>query len=212
MKLGQRIKQARQAARMSQHELAAQMAVSIQAVSQWENDKTVPSTNRLLSLGAFLGDDFLGAGSMPTESAGRMFRPGKYVPLVSRVSAGDWHPAMAFESAVDMLTVQWSPKGPAFALEVHGESMLPEFRSGDIIIIDTSIEPLPGDFVVASLEGEQEATFKKYRPRGADDDGNPVIELVPLNPDYPTLTISAKSPGRIIGTMFEHRSFRRRIA
>lgn len=212
MKIGQRLRQARQAARMSQHEIAAQMGVSIQAVSQWENDKTVPGSNRLLSLGTILGVDFLDTGSLPTEPGGRMFKAGKYVPLVSRVSAGDWHPAMAFESAVDMLTVQWTPKGPAFALEVHGESMMPEFRSGDIIIIDTSIEPLPGDFVVASLEGEHEATFKKFRPRGADDDGNPVIELVPLNPDYPTLTISSKSPGRIIGTMYEHRSFRRRIA
>jgi len=184
--------------------------VTVQAVSQWENDKTVPSTNRLLSLGGILGVDFLDAGD--DGPSGRAFRPGKYIPLISRVYAGDWHPAMAFESAMDMLTVQWVPKGPAFALEVHGESMLPEFRSGDIIIIDTSIEPLPGDYVVASLDGEQEATFKKFRPRGHDDDGNPVIELVPLNPDYPTLIISAKTPGRIIGTMYEHRSFRRRGA
>lgn len=209
MKIGQRIKQARVSRGLSQQQLAARMAVTVQAVSQWENDKTVPSTNRLLSLGGLLGVDFMDARKADVEGS-RMFRPGGYLPLISRVHAGDWHPAVAFESALDLLNVQWEPKGPAFALELHGESMLPEFRSGDIIIVDTGIEALPGDFVVAYLEGENEATFKKFRPRGLDEEGQPIIELVPLNADYPTLTISRKNPGRIIGTMHEHRSYRRR--
>jgi hypothetical protein len=33
--------------------------------------------------------------------------------------------------------------------------------------------------------------------------------LVPLNPNHATLTISAESPGRIIGVMMQARKFRR---
>ena len=32
-----------------------------------------------------------------------------------------------------------------------------------------------------------EATFKKYRPRGLNEQGQQVFELVPLNEDYPSM-------------------------
>jgi SOS-response transcriptional repressor LexA len=70
------------------------------------------------------------------------------------------------------------------------------------------VQPQPGDFVVAQ-NGEGEATFKKFRPRGANEIGQLVFELVPLNEDYPTMR-SDLMPIRIIGTMIEHRKYRRR--
>lgn len=95
--------------------------------------------------------------------------------------------------------------GPrAFALEIIGESMLPDFRPGEVIIIDPDSAIRPGDFVVAKTDGDEEATFKKYRPRGYDDDNVEIIELVPLNEDYPSETINAARPGRIIGKMVRH--------
>jgi len=87
--------------------------------------------------------------------------------------------------------------------------MEPEFQAGDVIIVDPNIQPRPGDFVVAKLDGEEKATFKKYRDRGSDQDGTRVIELVPSNPDYPTLRIDSRNPGKIIATMVEHRRRRR---
>jgi len=90
--------------------------------------------------------------------------------------------------------------------------MLPEFHEGDKIVIDPEVAPQPGDLVIAKLDGDDEATFKKYRPRGVDSTGAPVIELVPLNDDWPTLTITADKPGRIMGTMVEHRRYRRRAS
>jgi len=81
---------------------------------------------------------------------------------------------------------------------------------GDVVIIDPGVRPLPGDFVVAKVEADDSATFKKYRPRGADESGVPIFELVPLNEDYEVIRISAANPGTIIGTMMEHRRRRRR--
>ncbi len=98
--------------------------------------------------------------------------------------------------------------GPhAFALTVRGDSMTPEFQEGDTILIDPDVKPSPGDYVVAKND-EGEATFKKYRARGLNERGEPVIELVPLNADYPSLR-SDRSPIQIIGTLMEHRRYRK---
>jgi len=96
----------------------------------------------------------------------------------------------------------------AFALDVEGLSMSPEFKPGDRIIVDPEMSPNPGDFVVAR-NGSEQATFKKYRPRGIDGAGNMVFELVPLNDDYPTLRSDTEHLS-IIGVVTEHRKKLRR--
>jgi SOS-response transcriptional repressor LexA/DNA-binding XRE family transcriptional regulator len=96
-----------------------------------------------------------------------------------------------------------------FGLIIEGDSMMPEFRPGDRVIIDPEVDPRPGDFVAAK-NGEEEATFKKYRPRGMDSAGNMIFELSPLNDDYPVMR-SDVQPLCIIGVMIEHRKkYRRR--
>ena len=92
---------------------------------------------------------------------------------------------------------------------IDGESMAPEFAPGDKILVDPDVTPRPGDYVVAKLDEEEKATFKKYRPRGRDAAGEEVVELRALNEDWPTLVIDARNPGHIVATMIEHRRYRR---
>ena len=96
----------------------------------------------------------------------------------------------------------------AFALDIEGMSMMPEFRPGDRVIIDPELSPNPGDFVVAK-NGGNEATFKKYRPRGVDEKGNEIFELVPLNEDFASMR-SDTTQLQVIGVMTEHRKRYRR--
>jgi SOS-response transcriptional repressor LexA len=135
------------------------------------------------------------------------------IPIISAVQAGLWREAVdayAPGAGQDAVIVDSDPGPHAFALKVRGNSMEPDFREGDTIIIDPDVRPHPGDFVVARNQAS-EATFKKYRPRGFNDFGQEVIELVPLNVDYPTLR-SDHSPIEIIGTLIEHRRYRQRQA
>lgn len=132
------------------------------------------------------------------------------VPVISAIQAGMWTEIVdSFQpgDAGDWLLTDIDLSDSAFALDIRGNSMEPEFKDGDRVIIDPEIAPQPGDFVAAK-NGEQEATFKKYRPRGMDAQGNMIFELVPLNDDYPTLR-SDVQPIRIVGTMVEHRKYRR---
>ena len=134
----------------------------------------------------------------------------RQIPLISFVQAGLWREAVdpyGQGAGDDYLLTQVNLGPHAFALTVRGESMQPEFREGDTIIIDPDVKPSPGDFVVA-MNDENEATFKKYRPRGVNEHGQSVIELVPLNEDFPTLR-SDFTPIEIIGTLMEHRRYRR---
>lgn len=135
------------------------------------------------------------------------------IPVISLIQAGkmteitDPYPCGA-GFAVEYVdeAADYSPW--TFGLEISGDSMLPDFRPGDRVIIDPELAPNPGDFV-AARNSHEEATFKKYRPRGMDAAGNMVFELVPLNPDYPTMRSDIQHL-QVIGVMVEHRKkFRR---
>ena len=42
---------------------------------------------------------------------------------------------------------------------VKGDSMEPEFREGDVVIVNTHVEAKPGDYVIVKND-EEEATFR----------------------------------------------------
>ena len=88
-----------------------------------------------------------------------------------------------------------------FALKVKADCMEPEFRHGDIIIVDPDTAWNNGDYVVARLNHDDEATFKQlkiYKNR---------IALHPLNyPVFEDLKYSKKDFDKkvtIIGKVVE---------
>ncbi|MHA3063108.1 S24 family peptidase [Acinetobacter sp. ANC 4641] len=133
----------------------------------------------------------------------------KKVPLISYVQAGEFCEAIAQEASSYVVTYLEEISDCSFALEIKGNSMQPDFKEGDVIIVDTKVTPHPGDYVIAQ-NGNDEATFKKYKPRGYNAEGVEIFELEPLNPDYPILKSDIQKI-RIIGTVVEHiRKLKRR--
>lgn len=211
--ISDRIRSARKDAGITIHKLAEMLAVTPSAVAQYESGRSGLRIETAMKMAEALGVSlqWLVSGEGVTSTAARA--PVFHAPVVDRVQAGLWADVVSPPSlpeGVKYLEIESKPIGYALALELEGESMLPEFKPGDIVIVDTGLEPMPGDFVVAMIDNDNQATFKKYRPRGLDDSGSPIIELAPLNTDYPTLFIDEKRPGRIVGTMIEHRRYRRK--
>lgn len=133
------------------------------------------------------------------------------VPVINSIQAGNLREVVDYleiYAATEYLETDVDVSPRAFGLTIEGASMEPEFVDGDKVIIDPDITPQPGDFVAAK-NGRQEATFKKYRARGVSATGTEIFELVPLNPDYPTIS-SDQMELRVIGVMVEHRRYRRR--
>lgn len=95
----------------------------------------------------------------------------------------------------------------AFAVRVLGDSMEPDFIEGDIVIIDPEVKPTPGEFVLA--RDKNDVLFRKYREDGVNSEGINHFALIPLNKDYVQIA-SRGYDVRIIGTMVEHRIYRRK--
>lgn len=198
-------------------DIAEAGGISTAAVSLWFNgapdaveDEKVTALAKFLRVQpAWLRD---GIGSMEGPTNVRPAEVGKRrIPLISSVQAGLLHETVTpfpAGGAFEYLLTDLDLSDSAFALEIEGRSMEPDFREGDRILVDPALRPIVGDFVVAT-NGRDEATFKTYRPRGVNAIGIEIFELVPLNPDFPTIS-SESEPVRVVGVMVEHRRYRRR--
>lgn len=104
----------------------------------------------------------------------------------------------------------------AFALVLSDARMAapegrePSFRVGDLIIVDPTVAPNPGEFVIARLHEDNETLFAQYHLRRERESGQKFVELAPLNPAFPTIVMDWRHPGQIIGTMIEHRRYWRK--
>ncbi|MDP7845775.1 S24 family peptidase [Acinetobacter pittii] len=130
------------------------------------------------------------------------------IPLLDYVQAGLFHD-VGYDGinpiGESYTTYQGYKPECVFSLKVEGNSMSPEFKAGDEIFVDASLEPKPGSLVIAQevQHGIARTTFKKYRVIGINEFGVDVVELVPLNPDYPTYN-STQIEISIIGVVVRH--------
>ncbi|MEX2672540.1 MAG: S24 family peptidase [Phycisphaeraceae bacterium] len=110
------------------------------------------------------------------------------VPLINKVAAGyprDFtdldYPARVADEYVSCPGVE---DVTAFAARVAGDSMLPEYRPGDIIVFSPEREATEGSDCFARLLPDHESTFKRVYFEGADH-----IRLQPLNPAFAPRTV-----------------------
>lgn len=115
------------------------------------------------------------------------FVPVRYqVPLINRVSAGyprdftdlDYPRRVADE----FVSAPGLTDPDAFAARVVGDSMLPEYREGDIVTFSPAAKVVDGCDCFVRLEPDHESTFKRIFFEKGDDDA---VRLQPLNAKYP---------------------------
>lgn len=86
-----------------------------------------------------------------------------------------------------------------FALKIADESMMPEIRVNDVLIVDPDAKPRPGDFVVALLEGERNVIVRKYKQLSASREVQQ-YELIALNEDWADIRVGSNEiQAQIIG-------------
>jgi len=229
--LALKIREAIKSSDLSKTDIANSIGVTKQSITGWEDSGRISKLNlrKLAELLALDMNWFLTGGTeqeatkyaklsvvpqgkQPFDNNVAPAAVGKRaIPVISAIQAGALReitePYEVGDGYATLYTDDNYSKW-AFGLEIEGESMLPEFRPGDLVIIEPEWEPRPGEYVAAK-NGNEEATFKKYRPRGVDKQGETIFELAPLNDDYPTMR-SDITPLIIIGVMAEHRRKSRR--
>ncbi|WP_312759491.1 LexA family transcriptional regulator [Pantoea brenneri] len=209
MSLAERVKQRRLELRLTQTEVAEKAGITQQSWASIEDGKTLKPRNIVGMADALQCDPawLMNGGTLVPVSEVNTRR----IPLINYVQAGALAtkpPIEAMDGSYEYVLTDMDWSQYTFALKIVGDSMEPDFKAGDVIVVDPEIEPAPGEFVVAK-NGEHEATFKKYRPTFYGHDGKQHFELVPLNDDYPIMN-SAERDIKIIGTMVEHRIYRRK--
>lgn len=114
-------------------------------------------------------------------------RPAGRVPLINKVAAGypsDFtdldYPARIADEYVAAHQVD---DPDAFAATVCGESMLPDYREGDIIIFSPAAEVAEGSDCFVRLEPDHETTFKRVF-----FEADAMVRLQPLNPAFAATT------------------------
>jgi phage repressor protein C with HTH and peptisase S24 domain len=86
----------------------------------------------------------------------------------------------------DMVELPAQARQGAYALQVQGDSMLPLYRDGDILIVEPAAAVRRGDRVVAKTTSG-EVMAKVLARRSAER-----VELQSLNPEHPARTIPTK--------------------
>lgn len=127
-----------------------------------------------------------------------------FIPILGEVRAG--MPELIFEeNIIDYVKVDEKTynSGELFGLKIKGDSMLPRFHEGDVVIIRKQNNANSGDIVVVLVNGE-EATIKKLRKTKEG------IDLIPLNSRYDIISYSnnaiIKKPVKILGKVIELRA------
>ena len=107
------------------------------------------------------------------------------LPLVGRVAAGS--PILAQEHIDQSFSVEASvfPSKPDYLLRVRGMSMRDAgILDGDLLAVQSTREARNGQIIVARLGDE--VTVKRLRKSSTG------IELLPENPDYPIIQVTAE--------------------
>ena len=112
----------------------------------------------------------------------------------SLIAAGFPSPAQDYvEQTLDLNELCIKHPAATFFVKVQGDSMIEAgICSGDILVVDRSLQPAHGDTVVAAVNGE--FTVKQLQLR-------PVVQLLPRNALFSPIAINDESELNIFGVV-----------
>lgn len=202
----------RRGKKWTQEELAERVGVSVSTINSWIKGTRTPEMGNLQKIASVFGmslDEFLKENLERNSNVEALSSSTKlmYVPLISWTRATFWpkyvgsgeslaaDPFRA-EGGEERIITNISVGKEAFALQVKGDLMEPEFPEGCTIIVDPGRKAIHGSYVVVHIEDDKEATFKQLILDGFRK------YLKPANDRYPILEVTGKKV-RICGVVVQ---------
>ena len=214
MTVGERIKARRKELGLSVDALAELVGVNRATVYRYEGDEIksmgtetlVPLTKALRTTPAWLmgwtDNDEPRSSGQPVPLAQVAPSKGVRIPVFGTVRAG-----IPLDAITDILDYEEIPQemarqGEYFGLRVKGDSMLPDIREDDIVIVRQQPDVENGDTAIVLINGD-EATVKRVTKSSAG------LTLIPANSQYAPMVYSmldvATLPVKILGKVVEIR-------
>lgn len=213
--IGKRIASARKAAGLTVKQLADRTrSLKPTRISNWEQGSRTPGPGEVLQLAEVLNVDPAFLLCLSQVQSPQEYFKRRTMPIVPLELADKFDEIIKLESSeqfekFDHLLVDHKVNPKSFAIKIDDRSMTPEFEIGDIVIIDAETKPSPGKYVLAKLNNQDKAMLRKYREVHAQTKNKFTHELIPLNTDWPIITIDKDDDGKILGVMIEQRRYSR---
>ncbi|MBQ8749678.1 MAG: helix-turn-helix domain-containing protein [Clostridia bacterium] len=172
--IGDKIRELRRKFKLTQNDLSIKLNVSNGTIAMWETSKRSPDLETVDRLAKFFGvtvDYLLGREEKIII---------KKIAVYGTIPAGiptEMIDNSFIEDYEDINLNDFNPNFEYFGLKVKGDSMYPEFRNGDTLILRKQENCENGDYCAVSIN-HTECTFKKIIKH------NNGITLQPLNPVY----------------------------
>lgn len=170
---GSRIKLLREEKGLKQEELAKILSIAPSTIGMYERDAREPNDEIKLKMAEYFGVsiDFLLGKSDVRNPIKNIIPKTKLIsiPIVGRVPAGE--PLLASENIEGYLPIDPSMYGiinpdDFFFLRVAGESMNKVVKNGSYVLVKKQDYAEDGDVVVAIVNGDGEATLKRFKELG----------------------------------------------
>ena len=177
--IGQRIAEIRGRQNLTQENLAELARLSRISIARYESGKIEPGANALNRIADALGvttDELLGRKDRLSPFIDILHSA---VPIAGDIACGA--PLWAEEN-IEGYTDLPSGVHADFALRCKGDSMIPTFNDGDLVLIRKQEEVENGQ--IAAVMIENEATLKRFYAHDEE------ILLIADNPKYPPIVIT----------------------
>ncbi len=218
MGIGARLKEARVELGLTQTDIAKTVGINPSAINQIERGSTNPSLSTIESISSAYkinadwlltgrGEMFVGSGNIisPThllvDHNGLTLEPrGELaeVEIAGVIAAGAPIEQTGDHELIAPLRLALPNKNQYVALVVHGDSMEPEVRDGDFVLIRRDAEWFHADNKICAVSIDHEYTLKRLQI----DASNKMVILHSLNKEYrPIIVDPLDTELRLAGVM-----------
>ena len=181
----------------NQNDVIKDLGIKQSTFSDWYLGKRIPRMNVIFQLAEYFKVDIRDLVDEPKLNRGNR------IPIFSKIPAGI--PIELIDDIIDyeeLDSKMFTGDKEYFGVRVSGDSMYPEYRDKDILIVQKTSDCESGQDCIVMINGN-DGTFKRVKKT---EEG---IILQPLNPNYEIKFYSNKEieelPIRIIGVVKEIR-------
>lgn len=213
-RIGNRIAESRKDRGLTVKELSEHTGMTSTRISNWEQGTRSPGPEEAMQLAQALELSASYLLCLTDNRSGELLtNNNQYAPLLSIDSL----PNTAKTLTTLLKKLRDNPEAPQvclnalllptlnqqlFAVQLTDNSMEPDFKAGDIVIINAKLQPQPGKYVIAQPNKTSQAVFRKYRE--SNKGKSIAVELNALNTDWPEISIGTKSDASYLGVAVGH--------
>lgn len=214
-KIGARITQARKALGITIKELAERTGeLSAARISNWEQGTRSPGPTEAKQLAKALNISAAFLLCLTDNPNGDLAASSNTIRFIPIIEMDQTHLVQSkgkeniFNSTKTKIIVDGVMSRTlldhAFAIVLDDNSMEPEFRKNDLVVVDQNAKPNPGDFVLAHLPQKNKNCLRQYSESHSN---NSLFQLLPQNQLWPVIEVVDQNEVVILGRIIEHRRF-----